>query len=317
MKNKLMKLAMIVGVLALLASVGLVSTVAEATEYELSLTLENKTGEPDWYVVQDTTSGTLHYNPSGATFDFAFEATGLQPETNYDLIYYTDPWAGDFGAFLATFTTDQSGNIPLTPQSLALNENLPNEPDTNMVENYCEKMCGDHTCNSTVTQCQGAKIWLVLSSDYDRDNTKLIAWNWGSYLFELDLITYQYKPAIGLPSQGTVLPASIGVDISPLNLNFGTIKQGAMSNVLPITISNTGSVNIKATALVTDITGTLGTDCLELSSDGAVWVDSQVWNYTPILAGTSKVVYARLNVPSGYPLGTFTFTTFFLIQVAP
>lgn len=317
MKKKLMGLAMVVGLIALLASVWLVPTTAKAIEYELPLAMENKTAEPDWYVVEDATSGTLHYNPSGATFDFSFEATGLTPLTSYDLIYYADPWAGEFGAFLAEFVTDEDGIIPVTPVSLELNENLPNEPDDNMVENYCEIMCGEHLCNPDATTCYGAKIWLVLSSDYDRENTMMIAWQPLLYLFELNLINYQYEPEVGLPASGTILPASIGVDISPLELAFGTIQQGTISDTMEVTIENTGSVDIKASILVTDLVGTLFGDCLEASINEIDWEDADTWSYTPILVETSEIVYLRLNVPAGYTLGTFTGKVFFLIEVAP
>lgn len=37
---------------------------------------------------------------------------------------------------------------------------------------------------------EGAKIWLVLSSDYDAVNSKMIAWNPTEYLYEYDLMTY-------------------------------------------------------------------------------------------------------------------------------
>ena len=36
----------------------------------------------------------------------------------------------------------------------------------------------------------GAKIWLVLSDDYDGTNTKMTAWNPTEYLFENNLITF-------------------------------------------------------------------------------------------------------------------------------
>jgi hypothetical protein len=35
-----------------------------------------------------------------------------------------------------------------------------------------------------------AKIWLVLSSDVDCENAKMIGWNPTAYLFEYDLITF-------------------------------------------------------------------------------------------------------------------------------
>jgi len=113
------------------------------------------------------------------------------------------------------------------------------------------------------------------------------------------------------------LPASIGVSIVQSSLNFGAVQQGATSSVLDITITNTGSVNIKVSVLVTDIVGTLFKDCLEISSDdGVTWVDSETWFFTPILTGATKTIKARLHVPAGYSLGTFSGTVFILAQEA-
>jgi hypothetical protein len=36
----------------------------------------------------------------------------------------------------------------------------------------------------------GAKIWLVLSSDYDSGSNSMTAWNPNEYLFEYNLIKY-------------------------------------------------------------------------------------------------------------------------------
>ncbi len=36
----------------------------------------------------------------------------------------------------------------------------------------------------------GAKIWLVLSEDYDAAEKKMTVWNPAEYLFEYELITY-------------------------------------------------------------------------------------------------------------------------------
>ena len=316
MKQKLMKLAMVVGIVALLVGVGLMPIMAKATDYDLSLPLVSKSGDPDWFVTQGA-SGTLRYNPDGATFDFSFEATGLQHTTDYDLIYYADPWQNTNCEVLAGFITDGNGDISLVDKTAVLDENLPNSPDNNMTESYCELMCGENICNPDASTCWGAKIWLVLANDYDADAHMMVGWNPASYLFETDLINYLYEPVYsGEPSSGTVLPAFIGATISPLSLQFGLIAQGSISNVQDITITNTGSVAIKVTVSITNITGTLFTDCLELSNDGIAWTVDQDWNYPSIPVGEGKVVKARLNVPAGYSLGTSTATVFFMIQVA-
>ena len=38
---------------------------------------------------------------------------------------------------------------------------------------------------------EGAKIWLILSSDVDCENSKMIGWNPTEYLFEHNLIYYE------------------------------------------------------------------------------------------------------------------------------
>jgi hypothetical protein len=116
------------------------------------------------------TFGVLKYNLEGPVFEYLFNGHGLQPDTDYSLIYYADPWPGDNpGALIASGTTDIDGNIHLKG-SKNLDMDLPNIAD----ENYPN----------------GAKIWLISSRDYDAKNTKMSGWNPNDYLFEYDLITY-------------------------------------------------------------------------------------------------------------------------------
>jgi len=146
-----------------------------AEQLKGELVLENKTGDPDWKIIDDGMKGTLIYNLTSPTFDYDFEATGLQNSIEYSLIYYADPWPGigdpnPIGALISTFTTDSSGNIALTSGSVELNRNLPKGSSD---QNYPE----------------GAKIWLVPSSDY-AVGTGMTAWDPTKYLFETALITY-------------------------------------------------------------------------------------------------------------------------------
>ena len=134
------------------------------------LNLFEKDGDPDWNIVDDGAWGKMKFNLSGPTFDFVFNGKGLEPNTEYSLIYYADPWPGDKpGALIAEGISNKGGNIHLEGFT-ELNMDLPDPAD----ENYPD----------------GAKIWLVLSEDYDKDNTKMIAWNPEKYLFENNLITY-------------------------------------------------------------------------------------------------------------------------------
>lgn len=126
----------------------------------------------DWSIVEGGAWGKMKYNLSCFTFDFVFNGHGLQPNTDYSLIYYADPWPGNNpGALIASGTSNSGGNIHLAG-SEDLGMSLPDAQDANYPD--------------------GAKIWLVLSSDYDADNNLMIAWNPTEYLFEYDLVTYDY-----------------------------------------------------------------------------------------------------------------------------
>ena len=123
-----------------------------------------------WEIVEEGAWGKLKYNLEGPTFDFLFNGHGLEVGANYTLIYYADPWPGNNpGALIASGTVNDGGNIRLTG-SLNLSMDLPHSSD------------GNHP--------DGAKIWLVLSDDYDETSCQMIGWNPAEYLFEYDLISY-------------------------------------------------------------------------------------------------------------------------------
>ena len=111
MKQKLMRLAVILGVVALLIGVGLIPCMATATdECDSELVLDNK--DPGtWQRIDDDREGILEFCPSGPTFVFGFAASGLEPNVDYSLIYYADKpdrfdaeqWGGNNpGAILGT-----------------------------------------------------------------------------------------------------------------------------------------------------------------------------------------------------------------------
>lgn len=123
-----------------------------------------------WEVVEGGAWGKLKYNLEGPTFDFVFNGHGLELGTNYSLIYYGDPWPGDNpGALMASGTSNDEGDIHLAG-SVDLGMDLPDPSDANYLD--------------------GAKIWLVLSDDYDEATCRMTAWNPMEYLFEFDLIIY-------------------------------------------------------------------------------------------------------------------------------
>lgn len=124
----------------------------------------------NWSIVPDGAWGKLKFNLAGPTFDYVFNGHKLMAGTDYSLIYYADPWPGNHpGALIASGAADAGGNIHLA-SSVDLDTNLPNAADANYPT--------------------GAKIWLVLSSDYDATTHGMTAWNPTKYLFEHNLITY-------------------------------------------------------------------------------------------------------------------------------
>lgn len=149
------------------------------------LRLENKAnfGKPslpngnineNWWspILNDDKYGILTYKRAANEFEYSFEGFELNPNTDYCLIYYADPWPGDgiahdTGGLIATMTTDNLGMID-DSGSVELNTDMPNPGDWNHPD--------------------GAKIWLVLSDDYDGD--KMTAWTPAEYLFEMRLIHY-------------------------------------------------------------------------------------------------------------------------------
>jgi len=124
--------------------------------------------DPDtWEIVdEDAAWGKLKYNLEGPEFDFVFNGHGLELETEYSLIYYADPWPGTGGAEIASGSSNDEGDIHLGGSTDI--GSLPVDEDEN----------------------DGAKIWLVLSADYDADAGEMTGWDPEEYLFEYDLITY-------------------------------------------------------------------------------------------------------------------------------
>ena len=126
-----------------------------------------------WECVEDGAWGKMHYRLSGAQFKFVFNGHSLEPDYMYTLIYYPDPWPGEDLICLGEGMADEFGNVHIKARVNTCD--LPAPFD----ENYDD----------------GAKIWLVLSSDVDCEGDEdqcpqMVGWDPTEYLFEYDLITF-------------------------------------------------------------------------------------------------------------------------------
>ena len=208
-------------------SPGLTDNEITTTIYQVpqftTLILEDK-DPTTWQPISNGIQATLTFETMKTTFDYEFNATGLQVNTGYVLIYYADfedrynNWGGNNpGALIGTFTTGESGNIPATSGSINLAMNLPSEPDANIaIHNYSG---GD----DNYEHAHGAKIWLVPLTDYNVGEKRVINWNPNNFLFETDLIGYSdcniecpcwLAPMVGEPITGDLtIPAKTDIKL--------------------------------------------------------------------------------------------------------
>jgi predicted ribosomally synthesized peptide with SipW-like signal peptide len=142
----------------------------------IALFLENKT--TNWDPIADGMWGLLTFNPQGSTFDYSttLNAYGLQPSTEYALIYYADPWPNTDGVVIGLHTTDTNGDILGATGNPDLNMDIPVATDGNYPT--------------------GGKIWLIPSAHLKAatptvgGSAEMNAWNPALYLFEMELVKY-------------------------------------------------------------------------------------------------------------------------------
>lgn len=113
-----------------------------------SLFLYEKVPSGSWPIVEGGAWGRLMFSDS-----FVFNGHGLEPNTDYTLIRYLDPWPGS-PVCLAAGTSNNGGEIHLSGDLLP----------------------------------GGRKVWLVLTSDVDCDSQIMAGWDPTRYLFENNLI---------------------------------------------------------------------------------------------------------------------------------
>ena len=212
--KKILILTMVV-MLTLLASVVMADENGEAKAGRLFLfqkcdeSLINATGYDSfgcpnigtgpWPIFPDKNRwGKLDHSLWGDTFKFSFSGRGLLPETNYTLIYYPDPWPGDQGEGLICLGSGKTtpnnvkgkgkgkgksgqkgGNIDIHGD-VDIGTSLPADYDANFIPR-------------DPSGAVGAKIWLVLSDDVQcTDGPHMLNWNPTAYLFEYNLIVFEY-----------------------------------------------------------------------------------------------------------------------------
>lgn len=143
--------------------------------------------ETDWTIVERGAWGKMKYRLSGTAFDFVFNGKKLIPGEEYTLIYYPDPWPGSGLICLGTGIANKGGNVHIKEVDL-IETDLPIEGDLNNPNN-----AGHASCIADSTCIEGAKIWVVLSSDVDCTGQMMTGWNPADYLFEDIGIFFDYK----------------------------------------------------------------------------------------------------------------------------
>ncbi len=130
------------------------------------LGLDNK-DPSSWERIMDGRYGQVSFASASEEFDYQLEVRELNASTDYTLIYYKDPWPGTGSKTIVNFTTDENGNVNVSG-SVELGTSLPVAGDENGA---------------------GAKLWVVLSNDWD--GTGMDGWNPEEYLYEEELVAYE------------------------------------------------------------------------------------------------------------------------------
>lgn len=282
----------------------------QAATYDLSTELDNK-NPTTWERISDGISGTLEYNTSGTTFSYSFTAGGLEHSIAYSLIYYANPYPGNNpGCVIGTGTSTPTGALTITGTP-NLNMSLPTPPDSNMVTDH--SVAPDY-----YDHAHGAKVWLVPSSCYDAATKKVTSWSPTRFLFETDLITYTDTDLGGGTEVATTTTitepvATIGMTVSPVSVSFGSVQIGSDSTEQTITLTNTGNVDIKATATTS---AGFYTDCMQLKPDGGSYSVASGWISPVIPVGDSLTVYAKVHPTIAYS-GTVSGSLTFIASFAP
>ncbi|MBE0427896.1 MAG: hypothetical protein IBX72_14780 [Nitrospirae bacterium] len=144
---------------------------------------QKTSAEGPWPIVEGGSWGNMKYNLWGDKFNFMFQGRKLQPGMSYTLIYYPDPWPGTGLICLGSGVANRGGNLNIFDFDFDIGTSLPADYDANYTPLF-------------PSGAVGAKIWLVLSSDVvcDGDEREMTGWNPDSYLFEYNLINFEFRP---------------------------------------------------------------------------------------------------------------------------
>ncbi len=146
-----------------------------------------------WEIDEDGAWAKMAFRQSGPLFRYVFNGHKLVPSANYTLIYYPDPWPGTGLICLGSGTANGGGNIHLNTAA-DIDTSLPIPEDLNNPANP-----GHENCVLNSTCIEGAKIWLVLSSDVDCNGRTMVGWDADSYLFEEAGIFFAYTGGVVTP----------------------------------------------------------------------------------------------------------------------
>ena len=176
--------------------------------------IQNKRTGNDWSPISDGRVGLLRYDSKAPEFNYDFFGRGLSSGTDYNLIYYPDPWDNPKSVIVLSniMTANADGEINNIGQSLDIGD-LP--------------MTSDDNCP------YGAKIWLVESNDLN--GTKVAGdtnnLNWAhttSWLFDNWPGLIRYEKSTDGSSASTETVNFTGLGASP---QFGPDHDYSTANV--------------------------------------------------------------------------------------
>ena len=126
----------------------------------VTVTLENKSGDPDWNILEDNINGSLTYQKKGPEFDYSF--TGhVNSNVGYTLIY-----------------VGPSGDYPC-PNSKVI--------DSGSASGGVINLSGTSDLGTDIVD---GKIWLIPSSTYDESSNTMDGWDHDNNLYETALVSY-------------------------------------------------------------------------------------------------------------------------------